>query len=77
MEVFQRLRAWRARQAQTAGVPAYVIFHDATLREVARNQPKDIEELAAIPGVGARKLESYGAVMLEVVSGAVPPPPAA
>jgi ATP-dependent DNA helicase RecQ len=68
--VFQRLRAWRARQAQTTGVPAYVIFHDATLREIAQNQPKDRDELGAIAGVGARKLESYGEVLLETVRGA-------
>ncbi|MBA3480019.1 MAG: DNA helicase RecQ [Lautropia sp.] len=69
-EVFQRLRAWRAQQAQTAGVPAYVIFHDATLREIARNQPKDRGELSAVAGVGARKLESYGDVLLRTVAGA-------
>jgi ATP-dependent DNA helicase RecQ len=65
VEVFQRLRAWRARQAQAASVPAYVIFHDATLREIARNRPKNLKELGAIAGVGARKLESYGALLLE------------
>ena len=69
-EVFQRLRAWRAGQAQTAGVPAYVIFHDATLREIAQNQPKDRDQLAAIPGIGVRKLESYGEVLLQTVRGA-------
>ena len=68
VEVFHRLREWRARQAKTAGVPAYVIFHDATLREIARNHPKDLDELAAIPGVGARKLESYGEVLLGAVA---------
>ena len=65
--VFQRLRAWRASQAKSAGVPAYVIFHDATLREIARNQPKNMDELGAIAGVGVKKLESYGAVLLETV----------
>ena len=67
VEVFERLRAWRAQQAQAAGVPAYVIFHDATLREIARSQPRDMDELGAIGGVGARKLESYGALLLETV----------
>jgi ATP-dependent DNA helicase RecQ len=66
---FDRLRAWRAAQAQAAGVPAYVIFHDATLREVARNQPRSLEELAAIGGVGARKLERYGAELLAAITG--------
>ena len=69
VDVFQRLREWRAQQAKAAGLPAYVIFHDATLRELARNQPKDLDELAAIPGVGARKLESYGGALLAVVRG--------
>jgi ATP-dependent DNA helicase RecQ len=67
LEVFQRLRAWRAQQAQTTGVPAYVIFHDATLREIARQHPKDLDELGAIPGVGAKKLESYGPVLLQTI----------
>jgi ATP-dependent DNA helicase RecQ len=65
--VFERLRAWRAAQAQSAGVPAYVIFHDTTLREIARNRPRDIDELAAIGGVGARKLERYGEPLLAAV----------
>jgi ATP-dependent DNA helicase RecQ len=68
-EVFQRLRTWRAEQAQAAGVPAYVVFHDATLREIARNRPKDKDELAAVAGVGAKKLESYGEVLLRTVAG--------
>ncbi len=67
MAVFNRLRAWRASQAQASGVPAYVIFHDATLREIARNRPRDMGELGAIAGVGAKKLESYGALLLETV----------
>ncbi len=65
--VFNRLRAWRASQAQASGVPAYVIFHDATLREIARNRPRNMDELGAIAGVGAKKLESYGALLLETV----------
>src|SRR5690606_5018902 len=67
MARFDRLRAWRAAQAQAAGVPAYVIFHDATLREIARNQPRELEELAAIGGVGTRKLERYGVGLLAAV----------
>src|SRR5690606_9914404 len=66
---FDRLRAWRSTQAQAAGVPAYVIFHDATLREIARNEPRELEELAAIGGVGTRKLERYGAQLLAAAGG--------
>ena len=57
---WERLRAWRARQAKSDGVPAYVIFHDATLAEIARNDPDSIEDLRQIPGIGARKLDRFG-----------------
>jgi ATP-dependent DNA helicase RecQ len=62
--VFERLRAWRAATAREHGVPAYVIFHDATLREIAQREPQSLDELAQISGVGARKLESYGGAIL-------------
>jgi len=65
---FERLRAWRAATARAHGVPAYVIFHDATLREIAQREPASLDELAEISGVGARKLESYGAAMLELLA---------
>jgi ATP-dependent DNA helicase RecQ len=66
---FERLRAWRASTARDHGVPAYVIFHDATLREIALRPPTSLADLAAISGVGARKLESYGAAILELAAG--------
>lgn len=65
---FERLRAWRAEVARSHGVPAYVVFHDATLREIATVQPETIEELAHVSGVGERKLEAYGEEILRCVS---------
>ena len=60
LELFERLRAWRAETARTHGVPAYVIFHDATLRQIADSRPRTLEQLRAISGIGAKKLEAYG-----------------
>ena len=51
-------------------MPAYVILHDATLAEIARQRPRDVAALADIPGIGARKLERYGASLLEVLGDA-------
>ncbi|NBE96448.1 DNA helicase RecQ [Nonomuraea sp. KC401] len=58
--VFERLRAWRAATAKEQGVPAYVIFHDATLREIATRSPSTLAELSQINGVGENKLAKYG-----------------
>nr|WP_199806854.1 MULTISPECIES: DNA helicase RecQ [unclassified Streptomyces] len=57
---FEALRAWRADQAREQGVPAYIIFHDATLREIATARPTTVAELGAISGVGEKKLATYG-----------------
>jgi ATP-dependent DNA helicase RecQ len=65
---WDRLRAWRTATAKSEGVPAYVIFHDATLAEIARVHPDTINDLRHIPGIGARKLERFGDELLEVVS---------
>ncbi|MBS0224772.1 MAG: DNA helicase RecQ [Proteobacteria bacterium] len=65
---FDALRAWRGDTARSQNVPAYVIFHDATLREIALHAPADIHALAGINGVGAAKLERYGDALLEVLS---------
>ena len=54
----------RGHAAHRLGVPAYVIFHDATLREIAIERPRSLEALARVGGVGARKLESYGIMIL-------------
>jgi len=64
---WERLRAWRAGVARELGVPAYVVFHDATLAELARARPQSEAALAQISGVGARKLERYGAALLELL----------
>jgi ATP-dependent DNA helicase RecQ len=65
---WERLRLWRAETAKSDGVPAYVIFHDATLAEIARNDPDSIDDLRHIPGIGARKLDRFGDELLEVVN---------
>jgi len=64
------LKAKRRALAEAAGVPAYVIFPDRTLIEMAEKRPADLDGMAGITGVGAKKLESYGAAFLEVINGA-------
>lgn len=74
--LFEALRAWRAAQAKEQGVPAYVIFHDATLREIATLRPTSVSDLAGISGVGEKKRATYGEGVVGVVAefggGAVP-----
>ena len=65
--LFDALRALRRELAEQAGVPPYVIFHDATLREMAATRPADRTALGAIGGVGARKLEAFGDAFLSVI----------
>jgi ATP-dependent DNA helicase RecQ len=67
--VFERLRAWRAAAAKEQGVPAYVIFHDATLREVAARSPSTLAELGTVSGVGEHKLAKYGQQVLDTLAG--------
>ncbi len=62
------LKDWRLQEANQQGVPAYVIFHDTTLAEIAARQPTSLEELAEIPGIGKRKLERYGEALLEQIA---------
>ena len=64
---FSALKAWRAGVAREHNLPAYVVFHDATLAEMARAQPGSLEDLAHIAGVGAKKLEAYGREILRVL----------
>jgi DNA helicase-2/ATP-dependent DNA helicase PcrA len=66
--VLERLKAWRKSRAKADGVPAYVIFHDKTLEEIAELLPKDWADLASISGVGPTKLERYGDEVLAVVA---------
>ena len=65
--LFDRLRAWRMEQARERAVPAYVIFHDTTLREIALTRPTTLDELAQMQGMGRKKLEHYGPMLLELV----------
>jgi ATP-dependent DNA helicase RecQ len=65
--VFDALRAWRSAEAKQQGVPAYVIFHDATLREIAAGKPTTLEHLGTMSGVGENKLAKYGEAILEVL----------
>ncbi|SDG70326.1 ATP-dependent DNA helicase, Rep family [Klenkia brasiliensis] len=67
-ELFERLRAWRSATASAASVPAYVVLGDATLQAVAETRPGSLAELSALPGIGARKLEMYGAEVLAEVA---------
>jgi ATP-dependent DNA helicase RecQ len=66
--LFQRLREWRSEIARRQGVPAYVVFHDRTLNELAARRPTDMRELAALPGIGPSKLDRYGQALLDVLS---------
>ena len=65
--VFERLRAWRAASAKEQGVPAYVIFHDATLREIATASPSSLADLGKISGIGEAKLARYGQQILDTL----------
>ncbi|WP_246281502.1 DNA helicase RecQ [Fodinicola acaciae] len=69
--IFERLRSWRGETARELGLPAYVIFHDATLKQIATELPSSLEALGTISGVGENKLAKYGdqilAVLAEVV----------
>jgi DNA helicase-2/ATP-dependent DNA helicase PcrA len=66
--LFDRLREWRKARAQADGVPAYVVFHDATLAEIAEERPASRAALAAISGVGPTKLERYADEVLALVA---------
>ncbi|WP_433540024.1 DNA helicase RecQ [Streptosporangium sandarakinum] len=68
LPMFERLRAWRAATAKEQGVPAYVVFHDATLREIATRSPSSLPELGEVSGVGENKLAKYGERILEVLA---------
>ena len=66
------LKAKRRALAEAARVPAYVVFNDKTLIEMAEKRPFDLDQMAGIGGVGAKKLESYGRAFLEVIAGDAP-----
>lgn len=73
-ELFGRLRAWRRRQADAQGVPAYVVFSDATLVGIADARPDSRSRLARVSGVGPTKLQRYADPVLAVLSGQDPDP---
>ncbi len=64
--LFDALRQWRSTEAKAQSVPPYVIFHDSVLREISSLKPADLDGLGDIKGVGASKLQRYGAAVLEV-----------
>ncbi|MCB1928312.1 MAG: DNA helicase RecQ [Rhodocyclaceae bacterium] len=70
--LYEKLRNWRAETARERNVPAYVIFHDATLLEIAQLRPASLDQLSQISGVGDRKLEAYGELLLALVGAEAP-----
>ena len=67
LQRFEALKAWRAEVAREHNLPAYIVFHDATLAEMAQAQPDTLDALGQISGVGAKKLEAYGREILRVL----------
>ncbi len=67
-EGFESLKAWRLQRARSDDVPAYIVFNNATLEEIAGRRPRSLAELASIPGVGPAKLERYGEAVLAVLA---------
>lgn len=72
-EVFEALRSWRAALAKETSKPAYTILHDATLAQIATAKPRTLRQLALVRGIGAAKIEAYGAAVLALVAGEEPP----
>lgn len=66
--IFEKLRWWRVETARSHGVPAYVIFVDATLREIAKVKPSSIDDLRGVTGVGEKKLVSYGDEIVAIIN---------
>jgi DNA helicase-2/ATP-dependent DNA helicase PcrA len=67
-EGFDALKAWRLARAREDDVPAYLVFHNSTLEEIAARRPRSLDELAAVPGVGPAKLERYGEGVLRALA---------
>lgn len=72
MDLFEKLRLLRKQLADQQGLPPYVIFHDATLRDIATRKPATLDEFAQVAGVGQRKLEKYADAFMDVVRGCDP-----
>jgi ATP-dependent DNA helicase RecQ len=66
--LFETLRALRLELARARGVPPYVIFHDQTLRELARHRPTTVDALYGISGIGERKAQAFGPALLEAIA---------
>jgi ATP-dependent DNA helicase RecQ len=66
--IFDKLRWWRVETARAHNIAAFIIFHDSTLREIAKAKPSSLDELRGVTGVGARKLESYGAEIVALIA---------
>jgi ATP-dependent DNA helicase RecQ len=66
--IFEKLRWWRVETARAHGVPAYVVFQDATLREIAKVKPTSLDQLRGVSGVGEKKLASYGGDIVGIIS---------
>ena len=65
--IFDALKEWRLKRARADGVPAYVVFHDSTLEEIARRLPRSSDDLAELPGVGPTKLDRYGPEVIDLI----------
>jgi len=65
--LFDKLRWWRVETARKHNVPAYVIFHDATMREIAKARPSSLDDLRGVTGVGEKKLETYGTEIIALI----------
>jgi ATP-dependent DNA helicase RecQ len=66
--LFEALREWRAGAAKELGVPAYIVFGDATLRALAEHRPAALADLDGVTGIGAKKREAYGEAVLQVIA---------
>ena len=66
--MFAALKSWRLERARADEVPAYVVFHNTTLEEIAARRPRSLAELAAVPGIGPAKLARYGEDLLEALA---------
>ena len=69
-ELFGRLRDWRSERAKQDGLPAYVVFHDSTLRELAQNRPLSVGDLEGITGIGVKKRDTYGEDLIAIMTSA-------
>jgi len=67
---YHALKRWRLQRAKSDEIPAYVVFHNSTLAEIAARRPKTIAELASVPGVGPAKIERYGRDLLAALAAA-------